>query len=71
MKDIATTQTSWNPARTRLMAVPRTTFTRLDRGTTLGRPNDTTQQRRVLEATLALLSQDAPIKPVYLKEKTE
>ena len=71
LKGIATTQTSWNPARTRLMAVPRTTFTGLDRGATLGLPHDTTQQRRVLEATLALLAQDAPIKPVYLEEKAK
>jgi hypothetical protein len=53
------------------MSVPRTTFTRLERGATLGQPGDKAQQRRVLEATLALLAQDAPIKPVYLTEKAE
>jgi hypothetical protein len=38
---------------------------------TLGRPHDTEQQRRVLLATLALLSQDAPIEPVLLEESAE
>jgi hypothetical protein len=32
---------------------------------------DTAQQRRILEATLALLAQDAPIEPVYLEETDE
>ncbi|HEY3230723.1 MAG TPA: hypothetical protein VGJ87_15980 [Roseiflexaceae bacterium] len=52
----------------RLTAPPRATFTRLVRGATLGRPGDSAQQRRVLEATLALLAQDAPIEPVTLDE---
>jgi hypothetical protein len=64
MEGIATTLTSWNAGRTRVTAPPRATFTRLDRGA----PHDIAQQRRVLEATLALLAQDAPIKPVNLKE---
>jgi hypothetical protein len=65
---IATTLTSWNAGRTRLTAPPRATFTKLDRGAALGRPGDAAQQRRVLEATLALLAHDAPLKPVRLKE---
>ena len=68
MEGIATTLTSWNAGRTRVTAPPRATFTRLDRGATLGAPHDRAQQSRVLEATLALLTQDAPIKPVNLKE---
>ena len=48
---------------------PRATFTRLKRGATLGKPGDPAQQRRVLEATLRLLAQDAPIAPVYLDEE--
>jgi hypothetical protein len=50
---------------------PRATFTRLARGATLGRPGDAAQQRRVLEATLALLAQDAPVEPVNLDESLE
>ena len=71
MEGIATTLTSWNPGVTRLTAPPRATFTRLARGATLGRPHDSGQQRRVLQATLALLSADAPQKPVYLDERYE
>ena len=56
---------------TRLTAPPRATFTKLARGATLGRPHDRAQQLRVLGATLALLSQDAPLDPVYLDEKGE
>lgn len=47
---------------------PRATFTRLARGATLGQPGDAAQQRRVLEATLALLGQPAPVAPVQLDE---
>jgi hypothetical protein len=71
MAGIATTLTSWNPGRTRVTAPPRATFTKLARGATLGRPHDPAQQRRVLEATLALLAQDAPVQPVYLAESYE
>jgi hypothetical protein len=71
MEGMATTLTSWNPGVTRLTAPPRATFTRLARGATLGRPHDAAQQRRVLRATLALLSMDAPLKPVYLDERDE
>jgi len=56
---------------TRLTAPPRATFTRLVPGATLGRPRDSAQQRRVLEATLALLAQDAPLAPLYLNERYE
>jgi hypothetical protein len=68
---IATTLTSWNPGITRPTASPRATLTKLDAGATLGRPHDTAQQRRVLEATLALLAQDAPVKPVRLRERLD
>jgi hypothetical protein len=68
LQGIATTLTSWNAGVSRLTAPPRATFTRLARGATLGRPGDSAQQRRVLEATLALLAQDAPIEPVTLEE---
>jgi hypothetical protein len=50
---------------------PRATFTRLARGATLGRPGDIAQQRRVLEATLALLGQEAPLDPLQLDERME
>jgi hypothetical protein len=65
---LATTLTSWNPGITRLTCPPRATFTQLKRGATLGQPHDAAQQRRVLEATLALLRYDAPLEPVYLNE---
>jgi hypothetical protein len=68
---IATTLTSWNAGRTRVTAPPRATFTKLARGATIGRPGDMAQQRRVLEATLALLAQDAPVQPVLLDESFE
>jgi hypothetical protein len=68
MNGVATTLTSWNAGVTRLTAPPRAVFTRLARGATLGRPGDAAQQRRVLEATLSLLAQDAPIAPVNLDE---
>mgnify|MGYP001025339216 CR=1 FL=1 len=68
---IATTITSWNGGRTRVTGPPRATFTKLARGSTIGRPHDTAQQRRILEATLALLAEDAPLKPVNLDETYE
>jgi hypothetical protein len=66
---IPSTLTSWNAGRTRITMPPRATFSRLQRGSTLGEPNNAAQQRRVLEQTLALLAQDAPIDPVYLEEE--
>jgi hypothetical protein len=69
MEGIATTLTSWNGGRTRLTMPPRATFTRQSRGATLGAPHDAAQQHRILDATLALLAQDAPIEPVVLDEE--
>ena len=66
---IPSTLTSWNAGRTRITMPPRATFTRLKRGASLGKPGDSVQQRRVLDATLALLAQDAPIEPVLLNEE--
>ncbi|MEJ2513309.1 MAG: hypothetical protein P8Y72_17145 [Anaerolineales bacterium] len=71
MKGVASTLTTWRGGVTRLTAPPRATFTKLLRGMILGRPHDTEQQRRILLATLALLSQDAPIEPVLLEESAE
>jgi hypothetical protein len=71
MAGFATTLTSWNAGRTRVTKPPRATFTRLARGSTLGQPGDKAQQRRVLEATLELLQQEAPIDPVTLSETAE
>jgi len=65
---IATTLTTWNAGRTRVTAPPRATFTKLNRGSTIGAPHDTDQQLRILRATLDLLEQDAPIDPVKLDE---
>jgi len=71
LSGIATTLTSWNAGMTRLTTPPRATFTKLVRGAALGRSQDADQQRRVLEATLALLARDAPVEPVYLDETYE
>lgn len=68
---IATTITSWNAGRTRVTAPPRATFTKLNRGATIGAPHDTEQQLRILRATLGLLEQDAPLAPVRLDETME
>ena len=68
IEGIATTLTSWDVERTVILKPPRATYTKLGRGSTLGRPSDGAQQRRVLEATLQLLAQDAPLEPVYLSE---
>lgn len=71
MNGIATTLTTWHPGRARPAMPPRATITQLARGATLGRPHDLAQQRRVLEATLALLAQDAPLEPVRLDESAD
>lgn len=65
---IATVLTSWDASPVELTAPPRATTTRLESGRTLGKANDRAQQRRVLEATLALLEMDAPLDPVALDE---
>jgi hypothetical protein len=69
LSGVATTLTTWNPGRTRPTAPPRATFTRLERGQTLGMPHDLAQQRRVLDATLVLLAKAAPTPIVRLDEK--
>jgi len=66
---IATTLTSWNAGRTRVTMPPRATFTKLKRGGTMGNPGDADQQKRVLLATMGLLAQDAPIRPIRLDEE--
>lgn len=71
LEGIATTLTTWNVGITRLTAPPRGTYTRLARGATVGRPHDVAQQRRVLEATLALLALDAPVEMVRLDESAD
>ncbi|MCB0163098.1 MAG: hypothetical protein KDI79_02655 [Anaerolineae bacterium] len=69
MAGIATTLTTWIAGVTRLTAPPRGTFTQLARGSTAGNRHDAAQQRRVLEATLALLAQAAPVELVRLREE--
>ena len=71
IEGIATTLTTWNVGITRLTAPPRGTYTALARGATIGNPHDVAQQRRILEATLALLAQDAPVELVRLDESVE
>jgi hypothetical protein len=71
MDGIATTITSWSASTMHATLPPRATVTRLNRGATLGEPHDVAQQRRVLEATLALLAQDAPVEILRLKERAK
>ncbi len=71
LNGIASTLTSWNAGITRRVKPPRATFTRLARGATLGQPHNHAQQKRVLDATLALLSQDAPLDPIKLNEREQ
>lgn len=70
MEGIATAVTSWG-GQIRLTKAPRATLSRLNRGATVGQPHDTAQQLRVLNATLDLLAQDAPLDIVMLDEKAE
>lgn len=69
MHGIATTLVSWHLSYTQRTAPPRAVISRLQRGMPLGRPGDSEQQRRVLQATLALLAQDAPLATVFLNER--
>jgi hypothetical protein len=71
VNNIAATMTSWSAGLATSTAPPRITITKLPRGSTLGMPGDYAQQRRVLEATLTLLEQDAPLEKVRLNEKGE
>jgi len=68
MAGVATALTSWS-GLIRRVAPPRCTVTRMARGRTLGEPGDAAQQRRILQATLALLAHDAPLPMVRLPEK--
>ena len=68
IEGIASTMTTWRDGIARIAKPPRVTFTKLPRGSSLGAPGNIEQQRRVLEATLGLLAQDAPQEPVILKE---
>jgi len=68
---VPATLTSWSGALGKLTNPPRATLTKLNRGSTMGNVGDKAQQRRVLYATLALLEQEAPLKPDRLKERKE
>jgi hypothetical protein len=70
MNGIAATLTSWS-SLIRRAAPPRAMMTRLNRGSTLGEPGDAAQQRRVLETTLTLLAQNAPVPLLRLDEKAD
>lgn len=63
---IATTITGWRGGVIRRVLAPRSTYTNLARGATVGNPHDGETQLAVLRDTLALLSQDAPITPMKL-----
>ena len=68
LEGIATTLVSWNAGMTRPIKPPRAVFTKTERGATLGDPGSVDQQRQILELTLSLLAQDAPIDPVRVKK---
>lgn len=42
----------------------RVVFTKLPRGATVGTPSDEAQQLDLLRATIGLLAEDLPLKPV-------
>ena len=65
---VATTIATWNGDRTWLTMPPRVLFAKTARGSTLGAPDNAAQQRRVIQATLALLERDAPLEPVVFDE---
>ena len=71
IEGIPSVMTTWRDGVARLAKAPRTTFTKLPRGSSVGAPHDVAQQGRVLKATLALLGQEAPITPVVLDEAME
>lgn len=66
---IATTMTSWMAGRMGAIKPPRATLTQLGAGMTLGHPGDAAQQRRVIQATLDLLAQPAPVPVVRIDER--
>jgi len=70
LESIASTAVTWHYS-TKLTAPPRLVVVRLNRGSTLGMPNDAAQQRRVLEATINLLYQDAPVEAIELYERPQ
>ncbi len=69
MAGIRTTLTSWHKGSILRSLPPRAVITSLPRGMTLGHPYDEEQQNRILNKTLELLSQDAPLKPIILDEE--
>jgi len=71
LNGIATTLTTWHAGKARPTAPPRAVFTKLAGGASLGQPHNTAQQRRILEATLALLAKPAPVDIVRLNEVAE
>ncbi|MDH5508250.1 MAG: glycine/sarcosine/betaine reductase selenoprotein B family protein [Anaerolineae bacterium] len=66
---LATVLTSWDLELTQVTAPPRYTITSLPSGSPLGAPHDSAQQRRVLEATLALLEKDSPTGHILSEER--
>lgn len=69
MNGIASTIISWRHGAARLPAPPRLALAKTHRGSTLGKPGDSAQQRRILEAGLGLLAENAPVKVLHLDEQ--
>lgn len=59
---IATVIISWSMGFTQVSLPARALYTPHGRGSTLGPPGDAGEQRRVLNAGLALFGQPAPVK---------
>lgn len=68
VNNIAATMTTWDPDMAYLTAPPRLTATHLPESCPLGMPGAADQQRRILQATLALLEEHAPTGIIYLQE---
>lgn len=66
---IATTMTSWNAGIIQRIMPPHVVIIELPRGSSMGHPHHHSEQQNVLNATLALLSEEAPVPLVYLEEK--
>jgi hypothetical protein len=63
-----TVMLSWDDKRLALVNPPRSAISGL-RGATVGQPGDAAGQRRVLELALGLLEREAPLEPLFLKER--
>jgi len=69
LEGIRSVTTSWFGKAVRSSLPPRASLTHMKRGCTLGAPNNHAQQRRILESTLELLAEPAPLNFLKLNER--